>query len=84
MCGICGIIDPSGANSETINKMLSSIQHRGPDDEGIYINGLVGLGNRRLSIIDIEGGQQPLANEDQTLWIVFNGEIYNYKALRIE
>ena len=56
--------------------------HRGPDDEGFYVNGEVGLGNRRLSIIDLPGGHQPLSNEDQTVWITFNGEIYNYRDLR--
>lgn len=62
--------------------MLGTIAHRGPDDEGVYINGRIGLGNRRLSIIDIPGGKQPICNEDGTVWIVYNGEIYNYRALR--
>jgi asparagine synthase (glutamine-hydrolysing) len=62
--------------------MLGTIAHRGPDDEGMYINGRIGLGNRRLSIIDIPGGKQPICNEDGTVWIVYNGEIYNYRALR--
>jgi asparagine synthase (glutamine-hydrolysing) len=64
--------------------MLQTIAHRGPDDEGIYVNGNIGLGNRRLSIIDLPGGRQPMCNEDRTVWIVFNGEIYNYKHLRHE
>jgi asparagine synthase (glutamine-hydrolysing) len=55
--------------------MLGTIAHRGPDDEGMYINGRIGLGNRRLSIIDIPGGKQPICNEDGTVWIVYNGEI---------
>lgn len=62
--------------------MCDSIVHRGPDDEGYYMNGPIGLGHRRLSIIDLDSGRQPIANEDQTIWIVFNGEIYNYVELR--
>jgi asparagine synthase (glutamine-hydrolysing) len=62
--------------------MSDSIQHRGPDDEGFFIDGNVGLGFRRLSIIDLATGHQPLANEDETIWIVFNGEIYNYQELQ--
>jgi len=62
--------------------MADTIQHRGPDDEGFYISGQIGLGFRRLSIIDLSGGHQPLSNEDGTVWIVFNGEIYNYQSLR--
>jgi asparagine synthase (glutamine-hydrolysing) len=82
MCGICGIVDPSGVQQDEINRMLSSIAHRGQDDEGCYISGPVGLGNRRLSIIDLDGGRQPVSNEDKTIWIVYNGEIYNYQSLR--
>jgi asparagine synthase (glutamine-hydrolysing) len=62
--------------------MADSIVHRGPDDEGFYFSGQVGLGFRRLSIIDLGGGHQPLCNEDESVWIVFNGEIYNYQELR--
>jgi asparagine synthase (glutamine-hydrolysing) len=62
--------------------MTDVISHRGPDDEGFYINQNVGLGFRRLSIIDLKTGHQPLSNEDETIWIVFNGEIYNYLELR--
>ena len=62
--------------------MLSAIAHRGPDDEGLYVRGRIGLGNRRLSIIDLAGGKQPISNEDGTIWIVLNGEIYNYRQLR--
>ena len=64
--------------------MLAMIRHRGPDEFGIYLDGPVGLGNARLSIIDLSTGQQPIANEDGTLWIVFNGEIFNYVELRPE
>jgi asparagine synthase (glutamine-hydrolysing) len=85
MCGICGKLnfDPGAAVSEPLLKaMANSISHRGPDDEGFYFSGQIGLGFRRLSIIDLSGGHQPLSNEDGTVWIVFNGEIYNYQELR--
>ena len=85
MCGICGKLnfDRESRVSPTLLKaMADSIQHRGPDDEGFYFSGQVGLGFRRLSIIDLAGGHQPLSNEDESVWIVFNGEIYNYKELR--
>jgi asparagine synthase (glutamine-hydrolysing) len=65
-----------------IRGMLETIRHRGPDDEGIYLGSQVGLGHRRLSIIDLKSGHQPLSNEDGTVWIVFNGEIYNFQELR--
>jgi asparagine synthase (glutamine-hydrolysing) len=64
--------------------MCDTIAHRGPDDEGFYTNGTIGLGMRRLSIIDLDSGQQPISNEDGSIWIIFNGEIYNYQALRNE
>jgi asparagine synthase (glutamine-hydrolysing) len=60
------------------------IAHRGPDDEGVRVNGHMGIGNRRLSIIDLPGGHQPICNEDETIWVVYNGEIYNYRQLRRE
>ena len=66
---------------EMLRRMLDSIQHRGPDDEGIYRSGQVGLGHRRLKIIDLTTGKQPLCNEDGTVWIIYNGEVYNYKEL---
>jgi asparagine synthase (glutamine-hydrolysing) len=69
---------------EELHEMLQTIAHRGPDDEGLYINGHIGIGNRRLAIIDVEGGRQPICNEDESIWIVHNGEIYNYKDLRNE
>ena len=87
MCGIAGIIhaDPSHPVSpQAIRKMCDSIVHRGPDDFGSYVEGHVGIGMRRLSIIDLHTGEQPIPNEDRTLWIVFNGEIYNYRLLRQE
>src|SRR5271154_5215490 len=85
MCGICGklSLEPeSEINPALIRTMLDTIRHRGPDDEGIYLKGRVGLGHRRLSIIDLSSGHQPLSNEDGSVWIVFNGEIYNYRELR--
>ncbi|HET9268776.1 MAG TPA: asparagine synthase (glutamine-hydrolyzing) [Vicinamibacterales bacterium] len=84
MCGIAGIVRWDGAPvaEAELRAMCGSMTHRGPDDEGLYLSGGVGLGMRRLSIIDIEGGHQPVANEDRSVWVVFNGEIYNYRALR--
>ncbi len=91
MCGICGIVDYRKDNiveEKTINNMCRELKHRGPDDEGVYLsNGApsVGLGHRRLSIIDLsEAGHQPMRNEDGSVWLVFNGEIYNYRYLRDE
>ena len=82
MCGICGIINPNGVRQEEIQRMVSILEHRGPDDEGIYVNKTLGFGHRRLSIIDLDSGQQPMCNEDGNVWITFNGEIYNYKEIR--
>lgn len=85
MCGISGVVDRSSRarpDPAVLQSMNDAIRHRGPDDEGFYIDEGVGLGARRLSIIDVEGGHQPIHNEDETVWVVFNGEIYNYKNLR--
>ena len=85
MCGIVGLLynDPQKTCSETtLVKMRDIMSHRGPDDKGIYIDGNLGLGHRRLSIIGLTTGRQPLTNEDNSLWIVFNGEIYNYLQLK--
>jgi len=87
MCGIAGIVSKDrGARIDgaTIRAMCDAIVHRGPDDEGIYAQGPVGLGMRRLSIIDLAGGHQPIFNEDRSIAIVFNGEIYNFPELRPE
>ena len=81
MCGICGKVSPQGVRPVEIDSMLQTITHRGPDDQGMVVNGSVGLGNRRLSIIDLPGGHQPICNEDESVWISFNGEIYNYRNL---
>jgi asparagine synthase (glutamine-hydrolysing) len=85
VCGICGKLSfdrDRQVSPDLVKSMADMIQHRGPDDEGFYVSGPVGLGFRRLSIIDLQTGHQPLSNEDGTVWIVFNGEIYNYKELR--
>ena len=85
MCGICGKLNfdqDAGVDPNLIQTMLATIRHRGPDDEGAYIAANVGLGHRRLSIIDLNTGHQPLSNENGTVWIVFNGEIYNFLELR--
>lgn len=82
MCGICGQINYQGVDIKDIQLMTDTLRHRGPDDQGIYSEGIVGLGHRRLSIIDLGGGHQPISNEDGSLWIIFNGEIYNYHELR--
>lgn len=87
MCGICGqfnFVSKEPVNQQAIKAMADSIRHRGPDDEGYYFSGPLGLGFRRLSIIDLSGGHQPMADRDETVWVVFNGEIYNYKELRAE
>jgi asparagine synthase (glutamine-hydrolysing) len=96
MCGIAGYVDGGAPEPWTrragapdlvvtrLRKMCAAIRHRGPDDEGLHMEPGVGLGMRRLSIIDLATGQQPIHNEDATVWVVFNGEIYNYRELRRE
>jgi len=92
MCGIAGFVErhdstaPLGldASGTLVHRMCDAIRHRGPDDEGVWVAEGVGLGMRRLSIIDLSTGHQPIHNEDRSVWIVFNGEIYNYRELRIE
>src|SRR6185503_5081488 len=87
MCGIAGILAAEGggqAGEAALRRMLGSIVHRGPDDEGTFLDGPLAMGARRLSILDVPGGHQPLANEDETVWAVFNGEIYNYRDLRAD
>src|ERR1043165_2837296 len=84
MCGIAGILrlDGSTPNPEVVRAMTSQLRHRGPDGDGFYSSGNVGLGHRRLSIIDLDGGRQPLSNEDGSIWVTFNAEIYNFAELR--
>jgi asparagine synthase (glutamine-hydrolysing) len=86
MCGICGIWDFNGGQvpAELLDQMNCKIAHRGPDDDGFLIKPGVGLAMRRLAIIDLNSGSQPISNEDQSVWVVFNGEIYNYQVLRAE
>ena len=95
MCGIAGFVDAAAprlglaparldAEFNLVHRMCEVIRHRGPDDEGIHVQPGVGLGMRRLSIIDLAGGRQPIHNETSTVWVVFNGEIYNYRELRAE
>jgi asparagine synthase (glutamine-hydrolysing) len=86
MCGITGFINANGeaVNTAVAEKMNAAIIHRGPDEDGFYIHENVALAMRRLAIIDLAGGQQPIHNPDKTAWIVFNGEIYNYRELRAD
>ena len=87
MCGIAGIVGAERncrVEPAEIKRMCDTIVHRGPDDEGVFVQGHVGLGMRCLSIIDLSSGHQPIHNEDQSIWIVFNGEIYNFVELRPE
>lgn len=86
MCGICGEFNFSkrNVNKDIMHSMLDVLHHRGPDDEGVYIHEAIGLGHKRLSIIDLDTGRQPMSNEEQNVYIVFNGEIYNFRELRKE
>ena len=85
MCGIAGIVHANlrePVNAELIEQMTRKLQHRGPDDFGVWVEGGVGLGHQRLSIIDLTGGHQPMAVNDEAFWVTYNGEIYNYLELR--
>src|SRR5688572_14310630 len=88
MCGIAGIVDLNGSgrmpSRESLLRMAGALRHRGPDEFGLYRDERAGLAHARLSVIDLACGQQPLANADESLWIVFNGEIFNYIELRAE
>jgi asparagine synthase (glutamine-hydrolysing) len=87
MCGICGQFNfarNQPVESETIRRMTRTMAHRGPDDEGYFLSGSLGLGFRRLSIIDLAGGHQPMSDAEETVWVILNGEIYNFKELRTE
>lgn len=84
MCGICGIIGNNKEKATVIRDMMNSIIHRGPDSDGTYVDEHAALGFRRLSIIDLDHGSQPMYNETRDLVIVFNGEIYNHHELRQE
>ena len=84
MCGIVGVVRPEGraADGDVLARMNEAIHHRGPDEEGTYLKGRAAMAMRRLAIIDLAGGQQPISNEDGTAWIVYNGEIYNFRELK--
>jgi asparagine synthase (glutamine-hydrolysing) len=77
MCGICGIASTAGVDRSQLAAMSAALAHRGPDSSGEHLEEAVGLAARRLSIIDLETGDQPIANEDESCWVVQNGEIYN-------
>src|SRR5215467_920936 len=85
MCGICGIANTDRTQPvdlSVLQNMRDVLTHRGPDDAGIHVDGSVGLASRRLSIVDVAGGHQPMSNRDRTVTVVFNGEIYNHVELR--
>ena len=87
MCGIAGVFNFDGSTPapDTLTRMSDRLSHRGPDGEGHFVDGSIGLVHRRLAIIDrTAAGDQPMTNEDRTLWVVFNGEIYNFRELRVE
>jgi asparagine synthase (glutamine-hydrolysing) len=85
MCGICGIYnfgEPRPVSRTMLQSMNRTMVHRGPDDEGEFVENNIGIAMRRLSIIDLASGRQPIHNEDKSKWIVFNGEIFNYRELK--
>ncbi|OGW91986.1 MAG: asparagine synthase (glutamine-hydrolyzing) [Omnitrophica bacterium RIFCSPHIGHO2_02_FULL_63_14] len=87
MCAICGMVNVAGLEERAVEDLLrvrDAMVHRGPDDAGLFRDAHAALGVRRLSVIDVAGGHQPIPNEDRTIWVAFNGEIYNYRALRAE
>src|SRR5438094_3600322 len=87
MCGICGQFNfgrNESVQPDTIRRMTQTMVHRGPDDDGYYFSGSLGLGFRRLSIIDLAGGHQPMSDAEETVWVTLNGEIYNFKELRAD
>src|SRR6266403_727872 len=86
MCGICGAIDFSGTGDAAalVRRMTPTMLHRGPDDEGSLVDGPMAIAMRRLSIIDLDGGHQPIFNEDGSIGVVLNGEIYNFQSLSQE
>ncbi len=87
MCGIAGLVDmrgPGAVDAALLRRMTDVLTHRGPDESGVHIEAGVGLGHRRLSIIDLASGQQPMANDDQSCWLTYNGEVYNFRELRVE
>ena len=86
MCGICGIVSTTGrdVDPDLVRRASDTLHHRGPDHGGYYVEGIVGLANRRLAIIDLAGGDQPLSNEDGSVQVIQNGEIYNHRELQAD
>ncbi len=86
MCGIAGFVNRAGQRADRgiVERMTATLAHRGPDGDGIYCDGPAALGHRRLSIIDVAGGAQPMSNEDGSIWVSYNGELYNEPELRLE
>ncbi|RMH01185.1 MAG: asparagine synthetase B, partial [Chloroflexi bacterium] len=86
MCGITGILNfKTPADTDPVRRMTGTLTHRGPDDVGVFSDGPIALGHRRLSILDLSpAGHQPMSTPDRALWLVYNGEIYNYRHLRVE
>src|SRR3990170_1113885 len=87
MCGIAGLWNHQSKRPVErllLERMVASLHHRGPDDRGLHIDREIGLGHTRLSIVDLSGGRQPMCNEDGSIWVVFNGEIYNHVELRAD
>jgi asparagine synthase (glutamine-hydrolysing) len=86
MCGIAGFVNSPGreADRAIVERMTATLAHRGPDGDGVYCDGPAALGHRRLSIIDLSGGAQPMSNEDGSIWVSYNGELYNEPELRRE
>jgi len=82
MCGICGMVSPGRVDADVLRRMSATLRHRGPDEEGYYTDADVGLASRRLSVIDLTGGKMPITNESGSVWVVQNGEIYNFRTLR--
>ena len=84
MCGIAGFVNRAGLDADRgiVERMTATLAHRGPDGDGIYCDWPVALGHRRLSIIDVAGGAQPMSNEDGSIWVSYNGELYNEPELR--
>src|SRR5689334_22477001 len=86
MCGIVGVVSSNGqtVEAERLGAMVQMLDHRGPDDRGCYVEPQAALGHTRLSVVDVAGGRQPLSNEDGSIWVTFNGEVFNHRELRAE
>ncbi len=87
MCGVAGMVDLGGGrppDTALLRRMIALLRHRGPEGAGLYRDAVAGLAHARLSIVDLAGGRQPIANEDGSVWVVCNGEVFNYPELRDE